>query len=109
MMCLQCDDAACMKVCPMGAISKSDTGAMMVNEARCIKCKMCVTACPFGNTAYDAVEMKIIKCDLCGGEPECARFCPSGAITFREAATATLSKKRAYAAKFKDLLQEVSE
>lgn len=109
MMCLQCDDAACVKVCPVGAISRAENGAMVINESRCIKCKMCVIACPFGNTAYDGLSGKIIKCDLCQGDPACVKFCPSGAITYKEAAAATLSKKKAYAAKFKELLQEVSE
>jgi len=66
-------------------------------------------ACPFGTTTYDAVTKSIIKCDLCDGEPECAKFCPSGAITFCEATAATRGKKKAYAARFKDLIQEVSE
>lgn len=109
MMCLQCDSAACMKVCPVGAISKSETGAMVINQSRCIQCKMCITACPFGNTTYDQVSCKIMKCDLCDGDPACARFCPSGAITYQEPVDATMSKKKAYASKFKQLFQEVTE
>ncbi|HEX3010638.1 MAG TPA: 4Fe-4S binding protein, partial [Syntrophomonadaceae bacterium] len=80
-----------------------------INDSKCIQCKMCVTACPFGNTHYDAGTGKILKCDLCGGDPSCAKFCPNGAITYKDAVTATIKKKRAYAEKFKELLQEVSE
>jgi len=109
MMCLQCDNAACVKVCPVGAITKSDKGAMVVNENRCIKCKMCLIACPFGNTTFDGVSQKIIKCDLCQGDPACVKFCPNGAITYKEPTAATMKKKKAYAAKFKELVQEVSE
>ena len=65
--------------------------------------------CPFGNITYDEQEAKIIKCDLCGGDPACAKFCPSGAVAFEEVTIATLSKKKLYAGKVKDLLLEVAE
>jgi len=109
MMCLQCDSAACMKVCPTGAVHRSDAGAMVVTEARCIGCKMCITACPFGNTTYDDIKQKVLKCDLCNGDPACAKFCPSAAITYKEATTASHKKKRTYAEKFRAVLEEVSE
>lgn len=109
MMCLQCDDAACVKVCPVKAITKSSTGAMVIDQNRCIKCKMCVTACPFGNNHYDVVTGQVLKCDLCGGDPACAKLCPGGAITYKEAASAFKKRKKAYAEKFKELLQEVND
>jgi Fe-S-cluster-containing hydrogenase component 2 len=109
MMCMQCDNAACVKVCPMGAITRDEvTGAMLVNDVKCIRCKMCVHACPFGNAMYDSQSRKINKCDLCGGDPECAKNCPSGAITYREASTANISKKKAIAAKFKEIIGGVN-
>jgi Fe-S-cluster-containing hydrogenase component 2 len=108
-MCLQCDNAACAKVCPVNAITRDDvTGAMLVNQMRCIKCKMCINACPFGSTGYDDINRSIIKCDLCGGEPACAKSCPSGAITYREGNTANLTKKKAIAAKFKEIFEGVN-
>lgn len=103
-MCLQCDNAACVKVCPVGAITRNEeTGAMVVNQTRCIRCKMCIHACPFGSTGYDTVNGSIIKCDLCGGDPECAKNCASGAIVFREGNTANLTKKKIIANKFKEI------
>ena len=103
-MCLQCDNAACVKVCPVGAITRNEeTGAMVINQIRCISCKMCINACPFGSTGYDDVNRSIIKCDLCDGNPECAKNCPSGAIVFRESNTANLNKKKAIASKFKEI------
>ncbi len=83
MVCRQCDDAPCLEVCPMGAISKdSDTGVVSVDYDRCIGCRMCVSICPFGAMTYDFVDKKVMKCDLCGGDPQCVRFCDAGAIKF---------------------------
>ena len=103
-MCLQCDNAACVAVCPVGAITRNDaTGAMVINQITCIKCKMCINACPFGSTAYDDISRSIIKCDLCNGNPECAQNCPSGAITFKDSNTANMTKKKLIASKFRDI------
>ena len=40
-------------------------------------CKVCTIACPFGTVNYNADSGKVIKCDLCGGDPECAKACPT--------------------------------
>jgi Fe-S-cluster-containing hydrogenase components 1 len=106
---MQCDNAACATVCPVGAITRDDrTGALIVNHVRCIKCTMCVNACPFGCSDYDSISGSIIKCDLCGGDPECAKNCPSGAISFQDINTANISKKKLIAAKFKELVAGVN-
>jgi Fe-S-cluster-containing hydrogenase component 2 len=82
-LCLQCEEAACVKVCPNESLTRNpDTGAIEVNE-RCIKCMACIAACPFGNISIDNVTNSVIKCDLCKGEPMCAAFCPSGALVFK--------------------------
>lgn len=110
MMCLQCETAACQMVCPTGALQRNaETGALEINDSKCIRCRMCVNACPFGNASYDAGKNRVVRCDLCGGDPECAKFCPSGAITYVDVTAGALAKKRAYAAKFKEALQEVSK
>lgn len=102
MMCVQCEDAFCQKACPTGSISRDPvTGAMLVNEKNCIRCKMCVQACPFGGSAYDPVNARILKCDLCGGSPECVKHCPTKALDFVDANRAAMDKKRAYAARLK--------
>ena len=54
------------------------------------------------------VETNIVsKCDLCGGDPACVKLCPSGAITYQEANVGSLTKRRAFAARFKDVFEEV--
>jgi len=104
--CQQCSVAACMAVCPVGAISKDENGAMKVNHSICLRCKMCTIACPFGATFYDAENDNILKCDLCGGDPQCVKYCTAGAITYREANTVNLNKRRSTAEKFMGLAEE---
>jgi Fe-S-cluster-containing dehydrogenase component len=84
--CLQCIDASCMKVCPSGAIELNETlGAVLINYDKCIGCMSCVGGCPFGNMLADPKKLgHVFKCDLCGGDPVCARFCPTGAIVYEE-------------------------
>jgi anaerobic carbon-monoxide dehydrogenase iron sulfur subunit len=85
--CLQCDDAACVRVCQVGALVRNPvTGAIEVDQARCVRCKMCVPACPFGNMTWDEPLGQVAKCDLCHGMPQCALACPSGALKYRPAA-----------------------
>lgn len=109
MMCQQCDDAACVKVCPTGAMhySASTPNLVELDTDVCIGCKMCVIACPFGNARYDSVARAIAKCDTCDGAPQCVAMCPNGALEFVEDAEQTRSRKRAFAEKFKDVFQEV--
>jgi Fe-S-cluster-containing hydrogenase component 2 len=84
MTCLQCAEAACAAACPVEAISRNEaTGAVEINEARCVGCSLCVAACPFGHMHFDAEAGLAVKCDLCRGEPMCARFCPNRALEVR--------------------------
>jgi Fe-S-cluster-containing hydrogenase component 2 len=108
-MCMQCDDAACMKVCPVGAISRNEKGVVIRDESKCIVCKMCISACPLGNMSYNSVQKKVVKCDLCGGSPRCAEICPAGAIQFQEGTASNLGKKKIIADKFKELFKEVDK
>lgn len=81
--CLQCHDAACAAVCPTVALVRSSlTGAIELLPERCILCRMCVAACPFGNMVWDQTYRTVAKCDLCGGDPKCVPFCPTGALTY---------------------------
>jgi Fe-S-cluster-containing hydrogenase component 2 len=90
--CLQCHDAACVAVCPTRALARSEpTGAIEMVRERCIQCRMCVAACPFGNMLWDETYHCVQKCDLCGGDPKCVPFCPTRALAYvpeREAARA---------------------
>jgi len=77
--CAQCENAFCEKVCPASAISRDkDSGALRVDEEKCIGCGSCADACPLNVIVLH--EGKAKKCDLCGGEPECVRSCPTKAI-----------------------------
>jgi Fe-S-cluster-containing hydrogenase component 2 len=104
-MCLQCEEACCEKVCPVKAISRDEQGAVVMNPAKCIVCKMCMHACPLGNISFSPLTRKVFKCDLCGGEPKCAEFCPSGAILFMEPED-DAGRKKAVAQKFKEVFGE---
>ena len=108
MMCQQCDEASCMKVCPTGALSRLKGTAMVdYDRSKCIGCRMCTMACPFGNAVYDSVSGAILKCDQCNGSPECVKFCPSQALEFIDDNIATRSRKKAFATKFKTAFGEV--
>lgn len=104
-MCLQCEEPSCMKVCPVGAISRNAEGAIVMDESKCIVCKMCMSACPLGNISFSPVKRRVFKCDLCGGEPKCAQYCPSGAIVFVDA-NESPERKKAVAESFKQLFGE---
>ena len=84
MTCLQCVEAACVKVCPTEALVRNvPSGAIEVHEEKCIGCSLCEPACPFGHMHFDLADGIPIKCDLCGGDPTCAKFCPHGALEMK--------------------------
>jgi carbon-monoxide dehydrogenase iron sulfur subunit len=101
--CTQCDEAWCMQSCPTDAIKLDKlTGAKVVSDETCVGCKVCTISCPFGTINYVAETGKVAKCDLCGGDPECAKACPTDAITFVDANWTGLERMRAWAAKAND-------
>lgn len=85
--CYHCADAACVAVCPTGALFKED-GFTRVNAAACSGCEYCVTACPF--EIPHMVDKQVSKCDGCadvvkaGGRPWCVKTCPSHALMYGE-------------------------
>ena len=60
--CNHCEDPACTKVCPSGAMHKRDDGFVVVNEAVCIGCRYCHMACPYGAPQYNAAKGHMTKC-----------------------------------------------
>lgn len=79
--CVACGDDCCAEACPENAISMVD-GVLIVNEDECDGCGACERACRYG--AIRVVEGLARKCDLCGGDPVCVKFCPLGALKFEE-------------------------
>lgn len=85
--CNHCDDPACLKACPTGAYTKLDNGIVKHNQKRCIGCKMCATACPYGVPQFDPKKKKMDKCSMCydriekGEDPICVISCPMEAIS----------------------------
>jgi len=107
--CQQCEDAPCMAVCPVQAISRDEeTGAVHIDYDFCIGCRMCMNACPFGAMGYDWVNNHVIKCDLCGGDPQCVNFCETGAIQYVEKSSLNAVKQRKSAAAIVDVMSKVS-
>jgi Fe-S-cluster-containing hydrogenase component 2 len=102
MTCQQCQDAPCMVGCPVGAISRNDEmNRVEVDYDICIGCRTCVSVCPFGAMNFNPIDRKVAKCDLCDGDPQCARFCDVKAIQFVDSASVSLDKKRTAASRLK--------
>ncbi len=90
--CLHCEDAACVTVCPTGAsFKRAEDGIVLVDESKCIGCKLCSWACPYGAREFDTDQGVMKKCTLCIDRiynenleevdrvPACVSTCPAGA------------------------------
>ena len=103
--CLHCEEPWCQEVCPAAAIRRNpDTGAVEIDPERCAGCKMCLLACPYGAIHFDPKARVARKCDLCGGDPQCVKYCISGALQFEEAEEAFAFRRTALDARLTDLL-----
>jgi len=77
-LCLHCEDPLCVDVCPMGAIKKTTDGIVRLDRDLCRGCKACLMVCPYG--AISLFHGEMVKCELCDGDPMCAKWCPTDAI-----------------------------
>jgi formate dehydrogenase iron-sulfur subunit len=91
-MCMHCLTPTCASVCPVGALQKTASGPVVYDADKCIGCRYCVMACPFGVPKYqwDRPVPVVGKCVMCAprlaqGKPTaCASVCPTGATLFGE-------------------------
>ncbi len=97
--CQQCEDPLCRKACPHGAIvPDGKQNLMVIDESKCTGCAACVGACPFGIMGYDPEKKKAIKCDLCGGDPACVKYCPSKVLALAGPHESAEIRRRRFAA-----------
>jgi formate dehydrogenase iron-sulfur subunit len=88
--CMHCKEPACASACPVGAFKKQENGAVSYTQEKCIGCRYCMVACPFGIPKYEWEKRYPIvqKCTFCaerlddGMMPACAKSCAPGAIYF---------------------------
>lgn len=88
--CLHCLVPACASACPVKALDKTEAGPVVYHADRCIGCRYCMVACPFGmpKYEYDKAVPFVRKCTMCpdrladGKPPACVEACESGALTF---------------------------
>ncbi len=94
--CQQCSFTICRTVCPAKAISRNGaTGAMEIDPEKCTGCEVCVYACFFGaiRIRREGSRRKVFVCDLCGGDPMCAKLCDTGAVAYLPRDETTLREK----------------
>jgi anaerobic dimethyl sulfoxide reductase subunit B (iron-sulfur subunit) len=86
--CHHCENPPCTGACPTGALEKRPDGIVLLNTDRCIGCRYCEMACPFGAPAFDAKAGLMTKCHFChhrlaeGLDPACVAACPTHALRY---------------------------
>ena len=88
--CNHCAEPVCMEVCPAAAITKREDGVVLIDETKCIGCRYCEWACPYGAPQFNETAGTMTKCNFCedllaqGETPYCAAACPMRALEFGE-------------------------
>jgi Fe-S-cluster-containing dehydrogenase component len=70
---------------------KDSKGWVKIDGEQCIGCEACVSHCPFG--VMMALPDKVVKCELCDGNPQCVKYCITGAIEYGDLETATQQRR----------------
>jgi formate dehydrogenase iron-sulfur subunit len=88
--CMHCLEPGCQAACPVGALKATPQGPVVYDEKKCIGCRYCMLACPFGVPRFEWFETlpHVSKCTMCADRlaggliPACVQTCPSGALLF---------------------------
>ena len=92
-LCNQCANPPCVQVCPVGATFQTEDGVVLVDDQRCIGCRYCIQACPYGARYLHPVKKTADKCTFCyhrvshGLLPACVEVCPTQARIFGDLKT----------------------
>ena len=88
--CRHCARPLCQEACPVpqAMTRDSDTGAVAIQPEHCIRCLACAEACPF-DAIWVGPDREMLKCDLCGGDPVCVRYCPPKPIPDSDGASSS--------------------
>ena len=107
--CMQCENPACVSVCPVKATYRGEDGIVVIDADRCIGCKYCIAACPY-NVRFINPQTRVAEnCDFClhtklakGEDPACVSKCRYGALAFGD-----LNDPNSYVAKLLDVKDAV--
>lgn len=101
-LCMHCENPTCASVCPVGALEKTKLGPVTYDASKCMGCRYCMVACPFGIPKYEWSKAipAVRKCIFCsdrliaGKQSACAEACPTGATLFGERDELLLEARR---------------
>jgi len=104
MVCQQCTTPLCVEACPTNALSRdAETGSIVVDDDACVGCRVCIMVCPIGGVSIDPATDVAYKCDLCGGDPECVKYCYYEALEYVPKDRMDSSLKRSKSEKLSEL------
>ncbi len=102
--CIKCDECLCIDACGEQAILKNKkTGATEVDQDKCVGCTMCIGACPYYVMYFNPNSEKAYTCDLCGGDPQCVKYCFTKAIEWVDVEAAPFARTAEYLESLKSI------